>query len=78
MLEEAMRTTLTISDDILEDLMRFSKAKTRTEAVRLALAEWVRRKRIEKLKSLRGKLPIEGNLEKLRELETEETETFDG
>lgn len=73
-----MRTTLTIGDDILEDLMRFSKAKTRTEAVRLALAEWVRRKRIEKLKSLRGKLPIEGDLEKLRELEMEETETFDG
>ena len=51
-----MRTTITIDEAIFSDLMRFTRAKTRTEAINRALGEWVRRKKIEKLKSLRGKL----------------------
>ena len=69
-----MRTTITIDDAIFTDLMRFSHAKTRTEAINRELAEWVRRKRIEKLKALRGKLDIAGDLEDLRRLEIDEAE----
>ena len=70
-----MRTTITIDDAIFTDLMRLSHAKTRTEAINRALTEWVRRKRIEKLKSLRGKLDIAGDLEALRRLEIDEAES---
>lgn len=64
-----MRTTVTIPDDMLDDLMRFTDAQTRTEAVNHAVAEWVRRKKIERLRGLRGKLPLEGDLRRLRRLE---------
>lgn len=52
--------------------MRFTHAKTRTEAINRALAEWVRRKKIEKLKSLRGSLDVAGELDDLRRLEIDE------
>ena len=66
-----MRTTITIDDAIFCELMSFTQAKTRTEAINRALAEWVRRKKIEKLKALRGKLSV-GDLDDLRRLEIEE------
>ncbi len=73
-----MRTTITIDDTIFGELMRFTRAKTRTEAINRALAEWVRRQKIEKLKALRGKLPIEGDLDGLRRLEIEEAGPLHG
>ncbi|MDY7094693.1 MAG: type II toxin-antitoxin system VapB family antitoxin [Acidobacteriota bacterium] len=70
-----MRTTITIDDGIFDELMDLTEAKTRTEAINLALSEWIRRKKIEKLKALRGKLPLEGNLEDFRLLEVAEAES---
>ncbi len=49
-----MRTTMNIPDDLLEDVMEISGAKTQTEAVTTALSEYARRLRREKLKNLRG------------------------
>jgi len=72
-----MRTTVTIADDILTDLMRFSEASTRTDAVNRAVVEWVRQRRIEQLKALRGKLAIEGDLAALREQEIAEVADLD-
>ncbi len=73
-----MRTTITIDDAIFTDLMRFTQAKSRTEAINRALSEWIRRKKIEKLKSLRGKLDFSGDVEDLRQLEIEEAESLHG
>ena len=67
-----MRTTVTIPDEVLTDLMRFSEAKTRTEAVNRAIAEWVRLRKIQELRSLRGKLSFDGEIEEVRRAETEE------
>lgn len=67
-----MRTTINVSDDVLSDLLRLMDVKTRTEAVNRALTEYVRIKRLEKLRSLRGKLTIDLDVEKLRELELHE------
>jgi len=72
-----MRTTVTIPDGILTDLMRFSEASTRTDAVNRAVVEWVRQRRIERLKALRGKLAIEGDLAALREQEIAEVADLD-
>ncbi len=73
-----MRTTITIDDAIFSELMRFTRAKTRTEAINRALAEWLRRKKIERLKALRGKLELAGELDDLRRLEVEEAESLHG
>ena len=73
-----MRTTLELDDGIFLDLMRFTNAKTKTEAANLALSDWVRGKRLEKLRSLRGKIAWEGDLDQMRALEIKESETTDG
>ena len=73
-----MRTTLTLDDSIFTDLMRFTQAKTRTEAVNNALADWVRRKRLDALRGLRGKLQIADDIDALREHDIAELEALDG
>jgi Arc/MetJ family transcription regulator len=72
-----LRTTVTIPDEVLEDLMRFSGAKTRTAAVNHAVVEWVRRQKIEELRALRGKVEFDGPLEDLRRAEIEELKELD-
>lgn len=61
-----MRTTITIDDTIFAELMQFTQARTRAEAIRRALTEWVRLQKIEKLKSLRGRLEMEVEIDNLR------------
>ena len=41
-----MKTTINIPGDILKDAMRFSKAKTKREAVVSAIADYNRRQRM--------------------------------
>lgn len=41
-----MKTTIDIPDDVLKDAMRFTRARTKREAVLTALEEFNRRKRI--------------------------------
>ena len=65
-----MRTTITIDDDLLEDVMRFTQASSRVEAIRLALQEYIRQQCRQQVLGLRGKLDIEDNWQTLRELET--------
>lgn len=73
-----MRTTITVEDGVMEKLMRYTQAKTRTEAVNRALADWVKHLKIEKLRSLRGKLYMEDNWEKLRSMEIQENRSTYG
>ena len=67
-----MRTTLNIDEQIFTNLMQLTNARTRTEAVRIALSDYVRLKRKEQLIALRGKLEIEDNWRALRSLELQE------
>ena len=67
-----MRTTLNIRDDVLKEIRDLFETRTRTEAVNRALDDYVRLKRLEKLKSLRGKLPIKADNDRFRELENHE------
>lgn len=73
-----MRTTINVDEDIFRDLMRFTDAKTRTEAVNHAIAEWVRRKRIDLFRARRGKITWEGDVDKMRRLELTESEQTHG
>ena len=61
-----MRTTLNVDDDVFRELMAITRAKTKTEAVRVALTEYVRLKRKTNLLALRGRLEIADDWRELR------------
>lgn len=67
-----MRTTLNISDALIKELMDITGTKTKTRAIEEAIREYVRRRKIKKLKSLSGKIEITDNWRELRESELEE------
>lgn len=61
-----MRTTMDLPGDLLEEAKRASGAKTKTGAVILALQKMIESKKIERLRSLRGKLDLNVDLKQLR------------
>ncbi len=61
-----MRTTLNIDDKILKFVMEETKASTKTDAVRQALEDFVRRRKIEKLMALKGKIKFDVDWKTLR------------
>jgi len=71
--EIRMRTTLNIDDYLLRDLLQATQAKTKTEAVKTAVIEYLRAKRKEKILSMRGKINITENWKQLRQLELTES-----
>jgi|WetSurMetagenome_2_1015567.scaffolds.fasta_scaffold229218_2 hypothetical protein len=68
-----MRATLNIPDDLVREAQEATGAKTKTEAIVIALKEVVRRRKIEELLALRGKIDIVDVTEELERLEVEET-----
>jgi len=68
-----MRTTLNVDDDVFRELMALTRAKTKTEAVRVALTDYVRFKRKESLLALRGRLEITDDWRELRARDVERT-----
>ena len=69
-----MRTTMRLDDRLIKELMEVSGARTKTEAIHLAISEFIRRKKLEGLKALSGKIRIAGNWQELEELELKEQE----
>ncbi len=69
-----MRTTLNVDDQIFTDLIKATCAKTKTEAVRIALTEYLRMKRKQELLALRGRLDIADDWQSLRALDARETD----
>lgn len=67
-----MRTTLDIDAKIIDEVMTRTGAKSKSKAVRTVLADWVRRERIAELRSLRGKVDISDDLERIRGMEAHE------
>ncbi len=53
-----MRTTLDLDESLITELMKATKAKTKTEAIHLAMKDLIRRKKIERLKALSGSIPL--------------------
>lgn len=56
-----MRATITIDDDRLAELMDLTGAKHRTEAINLAIDEYVRRAKVQRLLGLAGRVAILSN-----------------
>ena len=67
-----MRTTLNIKDDVIKQVLRLTNAKNKSHAVNQVLEAYVREKQTEKLLELRGRLHLEDNWERLREMELDE------
>lgn len=61
-----MRTTLDLPEDLLEEARRRLGFKSKTDTIVLALRELVRRGRIEELKSLLGRVPLDVDVAKSR------------
>ena len=74
-----MRTTVTLDERLVSQVMRASLEKTKTRAVSTALAEYLRRKKIDKLRSMLGRMDMDaGALRSLRESEIKESEDLHG
>lgn len=61
-----MRTTITIEHDIIEELLKETKAKSKASAVKEAISDYIRRRKLEKIKSLKGKLTFDLTADKIR------------
>ena len=61
-----MRTTLDIPEDLLSEAMKVTQARTKTEVIKFALENIIQKNKLQKLKSYRGELEIEINLDVLR------------
>ena len=53
-----MRTTLAINEKLLNEAKELSGARTKKEAVEIALDEFVRRRKARKLLDLKGKVEL--------------------
>ncbi len=55
---DVMRITLILDDELVEELLKVTKAKTKTDAIHQAIAEMIRTKKIQRLKMLSGKIAV--------------------
>lgn len=61
-----MRTNIVIDDRLMKRAMRAAGATTKREVVEKGLKLLVQMKKQEKIRTLRGKVPWEGDLEAMR------------
>ena len=61
-----MRTNIVIDDKLMQDTLKVTGLKTKREAVELGLRTLLRLGRQTEIRSLRGKIPWEGDLEAMR------------
>ena len=54
-----MRTTVTIDENLVRELVKLSDAKTKTAAVAFAVQEQIRRAKLKKLASLLGTVTVD-------------------
>jgi metal-responsive CopG/Arc/MetJ family transcriptional regulator len=64
-----MRATVTIEKDILDELIKETRAKSKATAVRQAIKEYLKRKKIERIKSMKGKLEFDLTAHEIRHYE---------
>jgi hypothetical protein len=61
-----MRTTLDLPEEVVEEARKLLGFKSKTDTVIVSLRELIRRRRIEELKSLSGKIDLKIDLAKSR------------
>jgi len=74
-----MRATLNIPDELIDEVKRLSGQKTKTQAIVTVMEDFVRRKKLEELLALRGKISIDYDWEREEQAElkaAEERESY--
>jgi len=61
-----MKTTLDLPEDLVNEAMKVSGIKTKTQVVITALEELIRKATISELKGLKGKVDLDMDLDTLR------------
>ena len=64
-----MRSTVTIEKEKLDRLLKETKSRSKASAVKVAIDEYLRRKKIEKIKSMKGKLEFTMTADEIRHRE---------
>jgi Arc/MetJ family transcription regulator len=62
-----MRTNIVIDDQLMTDALKITGIATKREAVELGLKTLIKLKKQEAIKTLRGKLKWEGDLDAMRQ-----------
>jgi len=61
-----MKTTLNIPEDLIKTAMSLSRHTTKTKTVIVALQEYIRRKKVQKILEQEGKLELDNTWERSR------------
>ena len=61
-----MRTTLDLSDTLLEEAMALTKITTKTEVITQALENWIQKEKLQQLENYYGKVDMDIDLDTLR------------
>jgi Arc/MetJ family transcription regulator len=61
-----MRTTLDLPEDLLNEAMRATSTKTKTKVIITALEELIRKSKISELKTFKGKIDLDIDLNTIR------------
>jgi metal-responsive CopG/Arc/MetJ family transcriptional regulator len=64
-----MRATLNIPDDLVEEVLKVSGEKSKTQAIVAAMKSYIRRTKLTELKALRGQIAIDYDWKKEEEME---------
>ncbi len=64
-----MRTTLVISDTLMTELTMLSGASNKTKAIELAISDYIRKLKREKIKKSLGTINLKIDIKKLRDKE---------
>lgn len=66
-----MRATLNIPDDLISEVQKIAKEKSKTKAIITAMQEFIKHKKPQDLIALRGKVKIDYDWQKEEEFELE-------
>jgi len=69
-----MRATLNIPDELIDEVQKLSGQKSKTGAIVAVMEEYVRRRKMEDLLALRGKISIDYDWEKEEDAELKAAE----
>jgi Arc/MetJ family transcription regulator len=64
-----MRANVTIEKDVLDELVKETKARSKASAVKIAIRGYLKRKKIEKIRSMKGKLDFDLTADEIRHYE---------
>ena len=62
-----MRTTLDIPENLINEALKITKSKSKTELIKLALENIIQKNKLKNIKKFKGKIDLDIDLASLRE-----------